>query len=397
MTEERLTYLFYRYIRKEADEEEERELMDTVLQEQYKPVLMAILHEYVRNAPPLAHPSDSPEKALVAFLRMDSPIKKPFTGKRRWLMPAAAVCMMLILATSVFFIEQRIHRAPVKHLAVADVPPGRTGAVLTLDNGKEIVLNAAGDGELAEQGNALIRKSGDVVSYVPVGGEALPVVYNTMSTPKGQQISLVLADGSRVWLNAASSIRFPSAFTGDMRKVEVTGEVYFEVAHASDPRRKRSIPFTVVANGTTVEVLGTHFNINAYTDEPFITTTLLEGAVKVRKGSQEVRLSPGQQSVLTPDGQLTINTHVNTEEIMAWKEGYFHFESASLATVLRQFSRWYNVDIVFEGKMPEEKFFAIVKRSSSLSTVLKVLQATNVHFSIEEKVNTTTGRKLIIR
>lgn len=397
MAPERLQYLFDRYINKEADEEEERELMEMVLQPQYRPVLMAILHDYVRKAPPSADPSDAPEKALMKFLRNDRPLKQPFAGRRRWLPRVAAACVVLIFACSVFFIQRHIRQIPPKQLAVADVLPGHTGAVLTLGNGKVIVLDAAGNGELAEQGNAHIRKSGDVVSYERSAGKEVPVEYNTMTTPKGRQISMVLADGSKVWLNAASSIRFPAAFTGDVRKVEVTGEVYFEVAHANDRQGKRRIPFIVVANGATVEVLGTHFNINAYTDEPYATTTLLEGAVNVKKDNREVRLLPGQQSVLTPDGRLTVNTHINTEEIMAWKEGYFHFESTPLATVLRQFSRWYDIDVVFEGKIPDEKFFAIVKRNSSLSTVLKVLQATNIKFSIEENVNNTTRRRLIIK
>lgn len=396
MTPERLQYLFDRYISQEADEEEERELMDVVLQKQYQPALLAILQDHVKNTPPSAEPSNAAEKAMVAFLRADRRQKKAATGRRRRLWSAAAACIVLVLATAAFFKQQRMH-IPAKELLVADVPAGHSGAVLTLGNGKQIVLDAAGNGELAEQGNTLIRKSGDVVSYVSSTGENRPVEYNTMTTPKGRQMSLVLADGSKVWLNAASSIRFPSAFTGDVRKVEVTGEVYFEVAHANDPQRKRRIPFIVAANGTTVVVLGTHFNINAYTDEPNITTTLLEGAVNVRKGSRQVHLSPGQQSVLTPDGQLTVNPHPNTEEIMAWKEGYFHFESTPLVTVLRQFSRWYDIDIVFQGKVPEEKFFAIVKRSNSLSTVLKVLQTTNVKFTIEEGANNTTGRKLIIK
>ncbi|MBS0027622.1 FecR family protein [Chitinophaga sp. 22321] len=396
MTPERLQYLFDRYISQEADEEEERELMDVVLQKQYQPALLAILQDHVKNTPPSAEPSNAAEKAMVAFLRADRRQKKAATGRRRRLWSAAAACIVLVLATAAFFKQQRMH-IPAKELLVADVPAGHSGAVLTLGNGKQIVLDAAGNGELAEQGNTLIRKSGDVVSYVSSTGENRPVEYNTMTTPKGRQMSLVLADGSKVWLNAASSIRFPSAFTGDVRKVEVTGEVYFEVAHANDPQRKRRIPFIVAANGTTVVVLGTHFNINAYTDEPNITTTLLEGAVNVRKGSRQVHLSPGQQSVLTPDGQLTVNPHPNTEEIMAWKEGYFHFESTPLVTVLRQFSRWYDIDIVFQGKVPEEKFFAIVKCSNSLSTVLKVLQTTNVKFTIEEGANNTTGRKLIIK
>ncbi|NLR59274.1 DUF4974 domain-containing protein [Chitinophaga polysaccharea] len=395
MQQERLQYLFDRYIKREASEREENELMEMVIQPANKGLLMKLLQASMYEEVPLTVPSDAVEEALLAFIRRAHVNRRRGGMHGRWWMVAAA--SIVVLLTTFFLFQHRRHSSITEHeLALADVPAGHAGAVLTLGNGKVIQLDAAGNGALAAQGKVTISKSADVVSYTSSGHESGPVVYNTLSTPRGRHMSIVLADGTQVWLNAASSIRFPSAFTGKERHVEVTGEVYFEVAKAFTPDGNRRLPFTVTARDMTIEVLGTHFNVNAYTDEPFASTTLLEGAVKVRKEGEEVGLVPGQQSVMGQDGHLTVNKHVNTAEIMAWKEGYFHFESTTLAAALRQFSRWYDVDIVVDGTVPEDKIFAIIKRSNSLATVLKALQTTNTHFKIEEGPVTGTGKKLII-
>ncbi|NLR82950.1 FecR family protein [Chitinophaga eiseniae] len=395
MQQERLQFLFDRYVSREASDAEERELMEMVVAPVNKGLLMNILRTYMHKELPLSIPPDTTEDALLAFIREER--KDPPGGvfRMRWWMIAAA--SIIVLLGTFFLFQSRRPPVTIGHkLAAADLPAGHTGAVLTLGNGKVIQLDDAGNGALAAQGKVTISKSADVVSYQSSGRESGPVVYNTLSTPRGRHMSIILADGTQVWLNAASSIRFPSAFTGGIRHVEVTGEVYFEVAKAFTPDGQRRLPFTVAARNMTVEVLGTHFNVNAYTDEPCVATTLLEGAVKVKKEGQEVGLVPGQQSMLGQDGHLTVNTHVNTAEIMAWKEGYFHFESTTLASALRQFSRWYDVDIVVEGTMPEDRIFAIIKRSNSLATVLKALQTTNTHFKIDGGLTTGTGKKLII-
>ncbi|TWF39988.1 FecR family protein [Chitinophaga polysaccharea] len=396
MQQERLQFLFDRYVSREASNAEERELMEMVVAPANKGLLMNILRTYMHDELPLSLPSDTAEETLLAFIREERKGPQGGVVRMRWWMIAAA--SIIVLLATFLLSQSRRHTAVVtRHeLAAADVPAGHSGAVLTLGNGQVIQLDAAGNGALAAQGKVTISKSADVVSYKLSGHESGPVVYNTLSTPRGRHMSMVLADGTQVWLNAASSIRFPSAFTNGTRHVEVTGEVYFEVAKVFSPDGKHRLPFTVAAGNTSIEVLGTHFNVNAYTDEPTVSTTLLEGAVKVRKERQEVGLLPGQQSVLGQDGHLTVNTHVNTAEIMAWKEGYFHFESTTLAAALRQFSRWYDVDIVFEGKLPEDKIFAIIKRSNSLSTVLKALQTTNTHFKIDKELTTGAGKKLII-
>jgi ferric-dicitrate binding protein FerR (iron transport regulator) len=194
---------------------------------------------------------------------------------------------------------------------------------------------------------------------------------------------LQLPDGTTVWVNASSSIKYPTAFTGKKREVEITGEAYFQIA------KNPGQPFIVRVNGMEVQALGTQFNINSYSDEASVSTTLIEGSVKVTSDNAGVILGPGQQSQLK-NGRLRLIKNVNTEEITSWKEGLFHFESADLKTILRQFSRWYDVDVVYEGEIKNRKFFGIVNRSSTLLNVLEMLKDNDIVFRIE-------GKKLIVK
>ena len=196
--------------------------------------------------------------------------------------------------------------------------------------------------------------------------------------------SLTMADGTKIWLNSESSIYFPVAFNDKERRIEVTGEVYIQVA------KNPSKPFIVSVNGMEVLAMGTEFNINSYKDEDDISTTLVEGTVKVSKGGINTILKPGQQTKLIRNGQFTPPASINIDEITGWRNGWFHFESADLKTILRQFARWYNVEVVYEGPVKNRKFFGIVKRSSSLSTVLEMLQDNDIIFKIE-------GKKLIVK
>lgn len=266
----------------------------------------------------------------------------------------------------------------------SDIAAGRYKALLTLANGEKIVLDSASAGQLASQGNTtIINKNGHLV-YNPDKASPDEVIYNTLSTARGESYQLILADGSKVWLNASSSIRFPASFVTNERSVEISGEAYFEIA------KDKSKPFRVKVNDMTVEVLGTHFDINSYGDEATINTTLIEGSVKVSKGNKTLLLAPGHQSQLQPNGNLNLVKNVNLDEVIAWKEGNFHFESADISSILRQFARWYDVEIVIEGKLKPRKFFGIVSRSSSLASVLTMLKANDVHFRIE-------GKKLIVQ
>jgi transmembrane sensor len=262
---------------------------------------------------------------------------------RRTIFKIAAMVILIAGIGTLLILNRSSHdQAVAKKEVKTDVAPGHEGAILTLADGKQIVLDSTGNGIITQQGASKVVKQADALSYQSGANSQKEVVYNTMTTPNGRQYALVLADGSKAWLNAGSSITFPTAFAGKERKVQVTGEVYFEVA------RNPSMPFRVAVNDMIVEVLGTHFNINSYSDEGSIKATLLEGAVKVTKGVTTVKLTPGDQSVLKNDGSLSVEKDINTDEIMAWKDGFFRFGNADLPTILRQFARWYDVQIVYE-------------------------------------------------
>jgi transmembrane sensor len=263
-----------------------------------------------------------------------------------------------------------------------DIAPGHSGAILTLATGEQILLDSTGDGSLAQQGNvSVIKKNGELV--YKNAGRNTGVVYNTMTTPKGRQFSLVLADGSKVWLNAASSITFPTAFSGPERNVSITGEAYFEVAHNA------TMPFIVESGGNAVKVLGTHFNINAYADESAVKVTLLEGSVDVRRGVSSKVIKPGQQAQINKDEQIRLSNSVDIDHVVAWKNGRISFQGADIGTVMRQMSRWYDVDIEYNDKM-NDLFYADISRSTMLSDVLKALElTTEVHFKVE-------GRKVTV-
>lgn len=290
---------------------------------------------------------------------------------------------------------------------VQDVAPGGNKATLMLDDGSKIILDDADNGTLATQGNASIVKtdSGQLVYRVAHPGDA-PVTYNTLATPRGGQFQLCLPDRTKVWLNAASSIRYPTVFNGKERRVEITGEVYFEVSplYASPGRggAKDKVPFIVRINKETeIAVLGTHFNVNAYHDEATIKATLLEGAVQVKHRQAGVVLKPGQQAQVNGEHAGTRSTDVapaikivndaDISQVMAWKDGIFNFHRASLQDVMRQLSRWYDIDVVYEHGVPEMEFGGKMGRDVSLAKVLYFFKGSDVHFRIEGE-----GKKLIV-
>jgi ferric-dicitrate binding protein FerR (iron transport regulator) len=258
--------------------------------------------------------------------------------------------------------------------------PGGNKALLTLADGSEIVLDSAGNGIVAQQGNTNIIKQQDgQLIYNTTGAASSEIAYNMLSTPRGGQYKLTLPDGSKVWLNAASSLKYPAAFTGNYRQVEITGEAYFEVA------KDVSRPFKVLLNQMEVEVLGTHFNINGYEDEEAIRTTLLEGSVRVTTKAGNNLLKPGQQAQLQKTGRLKLVDGADLEETMAWKEGNFQFENSDIYTVMRHISRWYDVDVEYRGKVSKH-FVGTISRNVNLSQVITMLQQTGeVKFSIEGK------------
>ncbi len=266
-----------------------------------------------------------------------------------------------------------------------DVAPGGNKAILTLADGSVIVLDSAQNGTLTNQGNTkVIKLDNGQLAYNSAGIKSTEVLFNTISTPRGGQYQVILPDGSKVWLNAASSLRFPAAFVDKERRVDVTGEAYFEIA------KNAAMPFVVSVGGAEVQVLGTHFNIMAYDDEATMKTTLLEGSIKFVKGNTSHLLKPGQQSQLTPTGSVNVASGVDMAHVMAWKNGLFHFEDADIQTFMRQLSRWYDVEVVYQNKNNNDQFVLEMPRSSKLSDVLKVLELTgDIRFGID-------GKKIII-
>lgn len=318
-----------------------------------------------------------------------------FVTRKRFYVAAAAA--FTILSFSLFYLffsssasrdKVAVQREQNTEAAADEIIPGGNKALLTLSDGSAIVLDSASNGTLGKQGNIKILKlNNGLLSYTgqEKNGSANTAIFNTISTPRGGQYQVTLSDGTKVWLNAASSIRFPVSFTGAERRVSVKGEAYFEVAH--DQFR----PFKVELNTSEIEVLGTHFNVNAYDDEASVKTTLLEGKVKLtaKDNASPFILLPGQQSAIDNDGNITLQKDADTEEAVAWIHGNFQFKSAELQTVLRQISRWYDVDIEYKGNL-NPYFTGQLPRSESVYTVFKHLSMTGtVHFTIE-------GRKVIV-
>ena len=315
---------------------------------------------------------------------------------------AAAVIILVAVAAWFTFSQHKPEKPTIAAAPPAqDKAPARPGAILTLADGTQIVLDSAANGQLAHQGNVVVTKQEGKLVYAAVAPATdQSLSFNTMATPRGRQFQLVLPDGSKVWLNAASSIHYPTAFTGKERTVEITGEAYFEIA------KNAQMPFKVKfntpgGNAGEVEVLGTHFNINAYADEPAAKTTLLEGSVKISSGQpgtpdpKFVILSPGQQAVLSTGTNKTPQElsrsagipvqPVDTDEVMAWKNGRFQFSETPFPSIMRQVARWYDVDVIYDGTIPEKKFTADLSRQTNLSQFLNILELSGIRFSIDAK------------
>lgn len=325
------------------------------------------------------------------------PGKKHFSFRR---IAAAAVFTGVLLTASYYFIGRKNNKQTIAAThaltkTVKDVSPGGNKAILTLADGSTIVLDSAKEGALSSQGNTqVIKLNNDQLAY-QAKGQAGAVLYNTISTPRGGTYKIILPDDTKVWLNAASSLRFPTAFTGGERNVEITGEAYFEVASIAAGNGKK-VPFIVHVNkeqgndGMKVEVLGTHFNIMAYGDEKVARTTLLEGAVKVTQSNNSVLLSPMQQAIASKSGNdLKVTNHVDTNEETAWVNGMFQYNDADLSTIMRQLCRWYDVEVNYTGAVPADHFTGKMPRNLSLAKVLKILELSDVHFRIE-------GKKIIV-
>ena len=306
---------------------------------------------------------------------------------------AAAVFISAIAIVAVYFSKpekekdyQTAKNLTKREQQVNDISPGTKKAQLTLGDGKVISLDSARSMQLKEKDGTLIDKQSGKLVYDDGAVHNGKTLFNTLSTPRGGEYELVLPDGSKVWLNAASSLRFPTRFEGKQRTVFLNGEAYFEVA------KNAKMPFQVMLDdGMTIEVLGTHFNIMSYGDEKEVRTTLAEGIVKVTKMKKSVLLSPSKQAVMLKADQSLVVSDANVDKALAWKDGMIEFDGDELPYIMRQLSRWYDVDVYFPGEVPKGTYNGSIRRQAPLSKVLEILKLAGVQFKIENKKLMVTG------
>jgi transmembrane sensor len=374
--------LMYQFVLGEISPEGKAQLLGMIDDPQYAADLDYILRE---NYESIEVSSDSPESTqhFIQSLRDKINVNQEIEEEAdftlfNWKKLLIAASVVLAVGIGYFTYNQSYSSKALANKENTVIMPGRSGAILTLGDGSQIVLDSVANGVLANQNNTAVSKKDGELVYT--GDNNAEAVTNIMTTPRGRQYKLELSDGTKVWLNASSSITFPTSFAVNERKVSIKGEVYFEVA------KDKNRPFTVSVKDVEVKVLGTHFNINSYDDESEINTTLLEGSVLVGKKDKKVLLKPGQQAEIKNTGAVAVKQLNNFDEVMAWKKGMFYFNNASLETVLRQLSRWYDVDIVFEKGVVSRTFEGEINRDLELAQVLKILEGNNIHFKIEGKV-----------
>ena len=332
---------------------------------------------------------DQDRLKYLLYSRLQAGIQRneaPVVKMSRWPYIAAAAILVFI-SVGIYFVKFNSHVSPVSvqnnNLVKNDIQPGSNKAILTLANGNKITLDDAQNGVLSKQGNAAISKSGNGI--IIKNGKETPnqlanSALNTITIPRGGKYNIILPDGTRVWLNSSSALTFPATFTGTERKVAVTGEAYFEVA------KNKSMPFKIDVNGKEViEVLGTHFNITAYTDEQAITTTLLEGRVKINYKDKATLIKPGQMAINNFTEPIAVK-EANIDEVMAWKNDTFIFNNENITSIMRKISRWYDVDVVFKGNMTKINFDGNYSRSKGLTSLLKNIELVDkVRFVTEER------------
>jgi ferric-dicitrate binding protein FerR (iron transport regulator) len=385
MDKELLLNLINKYLSNQATADEEKLLFDyynTLQKNELKWDELLLGDENVAK-------TELYSKILQEIKTRESAPKRIVFLRSRWFVAASVALFLVVSSLLALYLRHdnsslltKNNAQPFKHT----VAPGGNKALLTLANGSKITLDDAATGQLAKQSGVTITKAVNgkliyTIENAPSNSTGLAQqAYNTIETPRGGQYQVNLPDGSKVWLNAGSSLRFPTNFTGNIRSVELAGEAYFEVA------KNAQKPFRVISNSQVVEVLGTHFNISSYVDDSSVKTTLLEGSVKVlsTKSNQSKLLKPGQQSNINySDNSIDVQT-VDTEEVVAWKNGYFLFVDEDLKSIMSKLARWYNVDVEYTGNVDNLRFGGMVSRSRDLAQALKIIEQTgNVKTKIE--------------
>ena len=413
MHNERISYLLKQYLDNSITMMELHEMMELLQQEKASGEIQAVLELIIDQSPALPDYReddwDPLYRKILARKEEASPSEgegrgeEPARGrvmtlfKKKWRITAAAVLILFAGGAGILSYKHTGRKDLARSVAqkpasLNDVAPGSDKAVLTLADGSTINLDDAKTGIVGQQGNSrLIKQQGALLAYQHETAKSrhpAEIEYNLLTTPRGGQYRLILPDGSKVWLNAASSLKYPTSFTGKERVVELQGEAYFEIAkNASMPFK---VSFTPPSGGRgEIEVLGTSFNVMAYMDESTVNTTLLEGSVQVHNGAGTSLIRPGEQAQLNKAGDFKV-APADTEEAIAWKNGLFKFNEATIEEVMRQVSRWYDVEVVYVNEAPKDLFRGEIYRNVNVSKVLKVLEASGIHFTV-------SGKKILVQ
>ncbi|MVT09253.1 FecR family protein [Chitinophaga tropicalis] len=373
MENQQITYLIKGFLAGTLTPEESETLHCFLEDPANRETFVAITTQLVSYEPDAAVFDERLLPMLSDVLSVDKPVprKRTFSLLRYW--PAAAA-VILLAGVGLWLLKPGPSSTPIlaKQQPVKEILPGVNKAILTLSDGSTVTLDSTGS-QVIRQGSTVVYRHNGQLQYQRPQSPA-GTVYNTLATPRGGQYQVVLPDGTKVWLNAASRLKYPVAFEGSTRTVELEGQAYFETA------KDAHHPFIVKAGNTSIQVLGTSFDVMAYTDEKQLEATLLAGAIKV----EDHVLQPGQQAVVTAGKPVNV-TAVNTEAAVAWKNGYFSFTDADLGAVMRQLSRWYDVEITYRNGIPPGTFSGEIGRGLTLEQALKILEQANVHFTVEER------------
>jgi transmembrane sensor len=385
-TRQRLQYLLERNANRSCTREEMLELYSFIASTQDEE-LYPLMDEQFEKIDPETTVADIDWDHMLKQIMASTPVvaMRPSRMRRLWRRFAVAASVILVISVASYFLffNKDIKQPEIveNSKVLNDVkPPENNKAMITLADGRKVYLDSVSDGSLVMQGNVSLIKlgNGQIVYRATTGGITDMVQYNTLTNPKGSKvIDMALADGSHVWLNAGSSVMYPIAFVGNERKIIITGEAYFEVAHDI------AKPFIVSKGEMRVQVLGTHFNVNAYDDEDDIRVSLLEGSVSVTGGKDNVVIRPGQQVKVASD--LRVIDDVDLEQVMAWKNGKFSFNRSDMKSVMRDLMRWYDIEVVYEGNVTDRYFTADISRDKSLASILKIFDQSNIKFKIEGK------------
>ncbi|MBL7734197.1 MAG: FecR family protein [Chitinophagaceae bacterium] len=393
MEADQLQRLFEKYVRNECTSREKRELLAFVERMENEKAVMDLIDRFIARTGGGEELDNEKAGIMLQRILRKEQLPTPVLSrvKSRYSLAWKAAAAVILFAAGFYLWRNYTGSGESPSVAaLTDQPgimPGGSHAILSMSDGRSILLDSMKDGHIAQGGIQVVKRNDMLIFSASRNNDHAEqdrVIFNTLSTPAGGQYQVLLPDGSKVWLNATSSLHFPNVFTGDTREVVIEGEGYFEVA--SNNKK----PFHVKVGNMVVKVLGTHFNINAYKDDGRIRTSLLEGSIRITEGSMSELLAPGQQGILkSGEGKLDIQT-MDMDLVIAWKNGLFNFTGSDFYTIMHQIGRWYDMQIEFEGKIPNRNFEGKISRSAQLSEILKILELQNLKFEVK-------GRKIIVK